>query len=127
MTDIAVGTVFLGAIAVAAVTMAASHVAVVLIALRTARRGSELAQRLQHDIRPIVEHVQLAAADAATTTALAAAHVQHLDQTVRTLASGAEHVLGIVQTIARPVGRLSLLLVIARALRARHARGRMPP
>jgi hypothetical protein len=62
--------VFLGVIAVAVLVMAAIQVAAVVVAVRFARRVDRFADRVEHDIRPIVASLQALTADAARATSL---------------------------------------------------------
>ena len=70
--------VLLVVIALSVLTMAVIQVAAVVFAARTARRVGQLAERLEHDIRPIVANLQSITADAARTTAMASATWQWL-------------------------------------------------
>ncbi|OFW01303.1 MAG: hypothetical protein A3I61_00115 [Acidobacteria bacterium RIFCSPLOWO2_02_FULL_68_18] len=62
--------VFLGVIALAVLVMAAIQVAVVIVALRLARRVDRFADRVEQDIRPIVASLQALTADAARATSV---------------------------------------------------------
>jgi hypothetical protein len=83
----------LGIIAISVFVMAAIQVAAIVLAARATRRLGDLATRLEQDMRPIVTNLQAVTADAARTTALAAATVERADRFVHDAAQRVEQVL----------------------------------
>ena len=75
--------VLLGIIALSVLTMAIIQVAAIVFAARAARRLGDVVNRLEEDFRPIVANLQSVTADAARTTALAAATVERADRFVQ--------------------------------------------
>ncbi len=119
--------IFLGLIALATLTNATLHVAVVVVIWRAARGGTEVMRRLEHQMQPIIENLHLVSADAAKASAMAVGHAQRLDEAVRGLSSRMEGLIGLATAIARPAGRLSLVLAAARLLRSVRRRRRSRP
>jgi hypothetical protein len=94
---------FLGIIAAAVLVMAAIQVAAVVLAARTARRVDRLADRLEQDLRPIVTNLQMATAEAARVSSLAAGQLERADRLFTDLAGRAEQILVAVQeTLVAP-------------------------
>jgi hypothetical protein len=89
----------LGIIAISVLVMAAIQVAVIVMAVRAMRRIGEVASRLEQDVRPIVANLQAVTADAARTTALAAATIERADRFVNDAAHRIEQVLGAVPAL----------------------------
>lgn len=87
---------FLGVIAVAVLVMAGIQVAAVVFAARAARRLDRLADRLEHDLRPVVESLQAVAADAARATSVAANQVERADRLFDDLATRVEQTVAAV-------------------------------
>ena len=86
----------LGIIAISVLTMAVIQVAAIVLAARAARRLGDLADRFEQDIRPIVTNLESVTADAARTTALAAATVERADRLIQDASKRVEEVLGAV-------------------------------
>jgi hypothetical protein len=94
---------FLGIIAAAVLVMAVIQVAAVVLAARTAKRVDRLADRLEHDLAPIVTNLQLATSEAARVSSLAAAQLERADRLFSELGARAEHILVAVQeTLVAP-------------------------
>jgi len=91
--------VLLGIIAVSVLAMAVIQVAAIVMAARAARRLGDLAERLEHDIRPIVTNLQSVSADAAKTAALAAATVERADRFLQDAAHRVEQTLSAVPAL----------------------------
>ena len=89
----------LGIIAISVFVMAAIQVAAMVLAARAARRLGEVASRLEQDVRPIVANLQAVTADAARTSALAAATVERADRFVHDAAQRIEQVLTTVPAL----------------------------
>ena len=86
----------LGVIALSVFVMAVIQVAAVVFAARAANRLGALADRLEHDMRPIITNLQALTAEAARTTALAAATVERADRLFADAAQRVEQTLGAV-------------------------------
>ena len=89
----------LGIIAISVLTMAVIQVALCIAAARTARRLGALATRLEEDLRPIVANLQAISADAARTTALAAATVERADRFMHDTAQRIEHLASSIPSL----------------------------
>ena len=95
--------VFLGLIALGVLVMAAIQVAVFMAAARAARRVGEMADRFEHDVRPIIANLQKVSEEAARASSLAAAQVDRLDALVASVASRVEDTAATLQqTILQP-------------------------
>ena len=88
---------FLGIIALAVLVMAAIQVAAVVLAARTARRVDRLADRLEQDLRPIVNNLRTATAEAARASSLAAGQLERADRLFADLGTRVEGILASVQ------------------------------
>ena len=86
----------LGIIAASVLVMAIIQIAAIVFAARAASRLGRLADRFEQDIRPIVTNLQAVTADAARTTAMAAATVERADKLVADAARRVEQALGAV-------------------------------
>ncbi len=93
----------LGIIAISVLTMAVIQVAAIVLAARAARRLGDLADRLEHDIRPIVTNLAAVTADAARTTALAAATVERADRLIQDASKRVEEALSAVPGLIESV------------------------
>jgi hypothetical protein len=91
--------VLLGIIALSVLTMAVIQVAAMLVAARAAKRLGDLAERIEQDIRPIVSNLQSVSADAARTTALAAATVERADRLFQDAAQRVEQTLSALPSL----------------------------
>jgi len=98
MTDI-----YLGLIALGVLVMAGIQVAAMVSVARAARRASELAARIEQDVRPIIVNLQKVSEEAARASAQAAAQVDRLDALVANVAKRVEDTAAAVQqTILQP-------------------------
>jgi hypothetical protein len=88
---------FLGIIALAVLVMAAIQVAAVVLAARTARRVDRLADRLEQDLRPIVNNLRTATAEAARASSLAAGQLERADRLFTDLGNRVDGILTSVQ------------------------------
>jgi hypothetical protein len=101
------GEVFLGVIAASVLVMAVIQVAAIVLAARAARQMMALTTKIEKDLRPVVAHLQSAAADAARSTALAAAQVERADRLVNDLTDRVERGVASVQHAVSGAGHLS--------------------
>jgi hypothetical protein len=88
---------FLGVIAVAVLAMAVVQVVVLLMTLRAARQMGTALNRLERDVRPIVENVNAMAADARRAAAMATAQVERADRLLTDVSRRVEDTVAIVQ------------------------------
>jgi len=88
---------FLGIIALAVLVMAAIQVAAIVLAAKTARRVDRLADRLEQDLRPIVNNLRTATAEAARASSLAAGQLERADRLFNDLGNRVEGILTSVQ------------------------------
>ena len=91
--------VLLGIIAISVLTMAIIQVAAIVFAARAAKRLGDVASRLEQDFRPIVANLQSVTADAARTTALAAATVERADRFVQDATHRVEQTLAALPSL----------------------------
>jgi len=116
-----VTNVLLGIIAVAVLVMAVIQVAAIVFAMSAARRIGQVADRLEHDLRPVVSNLQAITSEAARVTALAAMQMDRTDRLFADLSRRAEQVMAAVPTLLGPAGKgLAFLNGIKAALAAIH-------
>jgi len=114
--------VFLGIIAVATLAIAITQIAVIVAAGRIARRVEQLADQLEHEVKPLFVHLNAIGRDAARAAALATQQVERADRVFADLATRLETALDNAQTaLGKPVreGRalLSAFKAAVQALR----------
>jgi predicted PurR-regulated permease PerM len=97
--------VFLGIIAVAVLVMAVIQVAAIVFAMSAARRIGEAADRLERDLRPVMQNLQSMTAEAARVTNLAAAQMERADRMFTDLGRRAEQVMSVVPNILGQAGK----------------------
>jgi hypothetical protein len=98
MTDL-----YLGLIALGVLVMAGIQVTAMVSVARAARRASEMAARIEQDVRPIIVNLQKVSEEAARASAQAAAQVDRLDALVANVAKRVEDTAATVQqTILQP-------------------------
>ncbi len=125
--------IFLGVIAVATLVMAVIQVGVIVFALRVAKRVDRLADKMEHEIKPLLTNLTEASQHAVRASALAAAQVERADRLFATVTERVDETFTLVQTaIVAPAreGRAIAAAVRAaiaafRELRAARARARM--
>jgi hypothetical protein len=116
-----VTNVLLGIIAAAVLVMAVIQVAAIVFAMSAARRIGQVADRLEHDLSPVVSNLQTITSEAARMTTLAAAQVERADRMFADLSRRAEQVMAAVPTLLGPAGKgLAFLNGIKAALAAIH-------
>jgi hypothetical protein len=93
-----VNDVFLGVIAVATLTIAIAQLGVMVVAGLLARRMQRLADRLERDVAPLVNHLNTIGRDASRASALAVAQVERADQLFAELAERVDLVLNSLQS-----------------------------
>jgi len=116
-----VTNVLLGIIAVGVLVMAVIQVAAIVFAMSAARRIGRVADRLEHDLSPVVSNLQAITSEAARVTALAAAQMERTDRLFADLSRRAEQVMAAVPALLGPAGKgLAFLNGIKAALAAIH-------
>jgi hypothetical protein len=93
-----VNDVFLGVIAVATLAIAIAQLGVMVVAGLLARRMQRLADRLERDVAPLVNHLNTIGRDASRASALAVAQVERADQLFAELAERVDLVLNSLQS-----------------------------
>jgi hypothetical protein len=89
--------VFLGVIAVATLAMAIVQIGVIVAAGRLARRVDRLADQVERDLRPMVDHLNAIARDASRAAAVAAGQVDRVDRLFADLGNRIELTLNALQ------------------------------
>jgi hypothetical protein len=100
-----VTNVLLGIIAVGVLVMAVIQVAAIVFAMSAARRIGRVADRLEHDLSPVVSNLQAITSEAARVTALAAAQMERTDRLFADLSRRAEQVMAAVPALLGPAGK----------------------
>jgi acyl-coenzyme A synthetase/AMP-(fatty) acid ligase len=89
--------VFLGVIAAAVVVMACIQIGAIVAAARLAQRVNRLAERVEHDLAPVVANLQTIGAEAARASALATAQVERADRLFAQVSARVEETVEAVQ------------------------------
>ena len=90
--------VFLGIIAVATLATAIVQIGVLVAAGLLARRVFRFVDHIDHELKPIFEHVQSIVRDASRAASLAAAQVERVDRAVTDLTERLDKTLHAVQS-----------------------------
>jgi hypothetical protein len=88
---------FLGLIALAVLAMAVGQVYAMVLAMRAVRQMGETLNRLERDVRPIVDNLSAMSAEAKRATALATVQVERADRLLTDVSRRVEDTVGIVQ------------------------------
>lgn len=88
---------FLGIIAFATLVMALVQVGVIVYGLSIARRVSRLLEKVETDMKPLLENLSAMASDAARASSLARAQVERVDQMFTDLTDRIEEMATTVQ------------------------------
>ena len=97
--------VFLGIIAVAVLLMAVIQVGALIFAIRTVRRLGGAVDRLERDLRPIVENLEALTADAARASNLTVAQMERADRLFGDMARRLDSLLSFVPGVLGPAGK----------------------
>jgi hypothetical protein len=100
-----VTNVFLGIIAIAVLLMAAIQVAAIVFAMSAARRIGQVADRIEKDLRPVMQNLQAMTAEAARATNLAALQMERADRVFADIARRADQVMAAVPSLLGPAGK----------------------
>jgi hypothetical protein len=112
--------VFLGVIAFASLVTMIVEIGIVIEGRRLIKRVNVLTERVEHDYRPTVEHIEAMSRDARRIASLAASQVERLDVFMADAADRLNGTLSRVQsTVAVPVRESEALLAGLRAILAR--------
>lgn len=108
--------VFLGVIAVATLAIAIAQVGIMVAAGRVARRVERLTDQFEHEMRPLLGHLNAIGRDASRAAALATAQVERADRLFTDLAARvAEGVASLKSTVGGPAREGRALLIGFRA------------
>jgi len=128
-----VTNLFLGVIALSVLVMAVIQVAAIVFALSAARRIGAAADRIERDLRPVVQNLQAITADAAKATSLTVAQMERADRLVGDVTRRLDHLLSFLPGVLGPAGKgvaflggLKAVLAAIREIR-RAARSRKRP
>lgn len=121
--------VFLGAMALAIVVMAAIQVGAVIYAIRLARRAERLVSQVEREIMPIMSRLTIISDDAARATSLAVAQVERADRLFADISQRVERAMVLIETtLAAPareaVAIISGIRAALAALRGSHGSAR---
>ena len=123
--------VLLAVIAVSVLTMAIIQVAAIMLAARAAKRVRALSDRIERDIQPIIANLTAISADAARTSAVAAAAVERADQAVQDVARKVDQALSsipsLVESAREGANIVAGLRAILNAFRDARSGGRSRP
>ncbi len=89
--------VFLGAIALATLTMAVIQVGVIVYAGRLKWRMDRLAETVEQELKPLIGRLKEMSGDAARVTSLAVAQAERVDQLFAEFSQRSDHILSLVQ------------------------------
>jgi hypothetical protein len=108
--------VFLGVIAVATLTTAVIQIAVIVVAGRAMRQMSDVVDRFERDIKPLIGHANAIGRDAARAAALAAAQVERVDRMFADFAVRIEQtVVSVQESIGGPAREARAIMAGLRA------------
>jgi hypothetical protein len=108
--------VFLGVIAVAALAIAVTQIAVIVAAAAAARRVGQLADQIEREVKPLFGHLNAIGRDAARAAQLASAQVERADKLFSDLAVRVDETLNLVQaSVVAPAREGRALLSALRA------------
>ncbi len=111
-----VPTLFLGVIAAAVVLMSAVQVALVFYGARLAHRVNRLVDKIEKDIEPALNRVNVASGDVTRATSLAVAQLERVDQLFARFTDRFEHLMNMSQdAVVEPLRRSVALVAGLRA------------
>lgn len=109
-------TLFLGVIAAAVVLMSAVQVALVFYGARLAHRVNRLVDKIEKDIEPALNRVNVASGDVTRATSLAVAQLERVDQLFARFTDRFEHLMNVSQdAVVEPLRRSVALVAGLRA------------
>jgi hypothetical protein len=109
--------VWLGTIAIAVAVMAALQVAALTVLIRMVLQAVKAIQKLDRDLRPLLEKAHRIADDAARTTALAAAQAERIDALITSATERVDETLDVVQrAIVDPIRQGTAFIAGLRAV-----------
>jgi hypothetical protein len=95
--------------------MAVIQVAGIILAMAAARRIGQVAERLEHELRPVVDNLTSISADAARASGLAARQMERADRLFEQLGRRGEQVLGAIPGLLGSAGKGFAFVSIAKA------------
>jgi hypothetical protein len=108
--------VFLGVIAVSTFVMAAMQVGALVYGARRAQRFERMLDRVEADLRPILERARQVSEDAAKMSALATVQVERVDQVFQDLSRRVDETSQVMQrALVTPVREGAALFAAVRA------------
>jgi hypothetical protein len=108
--------IFLGIIAVATLAMAIAQIGVIVAAGLVVRRAAKFVDRIEHELKPVLGHVNAIGRDAARAAALATAQVERADQLFGDVVARVEQGIDSFQTsLSTPVREGRALMSAFRA------------
>lgn len=108
--------VFLGAMAVSLVVMAAIQVGVIIAVLRLTKQGMAALEDLRREIKPLIEKANRIADDAGRASSLALAQVERVDRFMAATSARVEDAVGLLQTVmAGPASKAAGVMAAFRA------------
>jgi hypothetical protein len=108
--------VFLGVIAVSTFVMAAMQVGALVYGARRAHRLEQMLDRVEADLRPILERARQVSDDAARMSALATVQVERVDQVFQDLSRRVDETAQVMQrALVTPVREGAALFAAVRA------------
>jgi hypothetical protein len=111
-----VPTLFLGVIAAAVVLMSAVQVTLVFYGARLAHRVNRLVDKIEKDIEPALNRVNVASGDVTRATSLAVAQLERVDQLFARFTDRFEHLMNVSQdAVVEPLRRSVALVAGLRA------------
>lgn len=114
MTDWSV--VFLGAMAVSLVVMAAIQIGLIVVALKVGRQVTGAAEELRQELRPLMAKVNRIADDASRMSATVAAQADRIDTLVASVCDRVDETVGILQgAVIEPVRQGAAVIAALRA------------
>jgi hypothetical protein len=109
--------VLLGLIAVATVVMATVQVLLVVALMRLSRRVDVLATRVETELTPLAERLNIVAEHLQHAACLAAVQVERVDRLLAGITRRTEETLGVVQTaIVRPIREIMAVIAAVRGV-----------
>ena len=107
---------FLGVIALATLVMALIQVGAIIYLARTAKRVEALLGRVERDLQPTVERINLVSHEAARAATLATMQLERIDKTMTNLSERVDHgVVALQRSLSAPAKEGAALMAAVRA------------
>ena len=105
------GELFLGIIAFAVVVMALVQVGAIVAGIRVARRVDQIANQLDHEIKPLIANLNALSSEAARAAALAAKQAERLDRVFGELVQRVDETLAAAQEFVTGPARQGMAIM----------------